>query len=53
MSDLFEKSASRVPARDAIRYFDATISYGELNDLANRFAALLACRVEKGGRVAV
>ncbi len=54
MSDLFGESASRVPDRDAIRYFDATISYGELADLADRFAALLASRgVEKGDRVAV
>ncbi|HVF00994.1 MAG TPA: long-chain fatty acid--CoA ligase [Rubrobacteraceae bacterium] len=54
MSDLFEESAGRAPDRDAIRYFDATVSYGELNDLANRFATLLAARgVEKGDRVAV
>lgn len=54
MSDLFEESAGRAPDRDAIRYFDATVSYGELNHLANRFATLLAARgVEKGDRVAV
>ncbi len=54
MSDLFEESAGRAPDRDAIRYFDATVSYGELNELANRFAMLLAARgVEKGDRVAV
>src|SRR5919202_3143443 len=35
------------------RYLDETISYSELNDLADRFATLLASRsVEKGDRVA-
>jgi long-chain acyl-CoA synthetase len=54
MVDLFEEYAERVPDRDAIRYFDETISYSELNDLADRFATLLASRgVEKGDRVAV
>ena len=54
MVDLFEASASRVPERDALRYFDAELSFGELNDLANRFCALLASRgVDKGDRVAL
>ncbi|MBD0358908.1 MAG: AMP-binding protein, partial [Rubrobacter sp.] len=54
MADLFEQSAQRNPDRDAIRYFDEKISYGELNDLANRFATLLSRRgVEKGDRIAV
>jgi len=54
MVDLFEASASRAPERDAIRYFDATVSYGELNDLADRFCALLASRgIQKGDRVAI
>ncbi|QIN79875.1 AMP-binding protein [Rubrobacter marinus] len=54
MVDLFEASARRAPERDAVRYFDATLSYGELDDLANRFAALLAARgVGEGDRVAV
>ena len=53
MVDLFEESVERAPDVDAIRYFDETISYSELNDLAGRFAALLASRgVEKGDRVA-
>jgi long-chain acyl-CoA synthetase len=53
MADLFEESAERAPDVDAIRYFDKTISYSELNDLADRFATLLASRgVEKGDRVA-
>ena len=42
MIDLFEESAERVPDVDAIRYFDETISYSELDDLADRFATLLA-----------
>jgi long-chain acyl-CoA synthetase len=54
MADLFEASAERAPERDAIRYFDETLSYGELNALADRFATLLSTRgVEKGDRVAV
>ncbi|MBA2376043.1 MAG: AMP-binding protein, partial [Rubrobacter sp.] len=54
MADLFEDSAKRVPDTDAIRYFDETISFSELDDLANRFATVLAGRsVEKGDRVAV
>jgi long-chain acyl-CoA synthetase len=54
MADLFEASAERAPDRDAIRYFDETLSYGELNALADRFATLLSTRgVEKGDRVAV
>jgi long-chain acyl-CoA synthetase len=54
MADLFEDSVERDPDRDAVRYFDEKISYGELNDLADRFATLLASRgVEKGDRVAV
>src|SRR5919112_6788495 len=54
MADLFEESAERAPDRDAIRYFDETLSYGELNDLADRFATLLSTKgVEKGDRVAV
>lgn len=54
MVDLFEESAKRAPNVDAIRYFDETISYSELDDLANRFATVLAERgIEKGDRVAV
>lgn len=54
MVGLFEESVERVPDHDAVRYFDESISYGELNDLADRFASLLAARgVEKGDRVAV
>ena len=54
MIDLFEASARRVPDRDAIRYFDSTVSYAELDDLAERFAALLSGRgIGKGDRVAI
>ena len=54
MVDLFEASARRVPHRDAVRYFDTTLSYGELDDLAGRFAAVLASYgIQKGDRVAV
>ncbi|MCA3748671.1 MAG: long-chain fatty acid--CoA ligase [Rubrobacter sp.] len=54
MVDLFEASARRVPGRDAIRYFDERISYARLDDLASRFAAVLAQRgVGKGDRVAL
>lgn len=44
MIDFFEESAERVPDQDAIRYFDEAISYSELDDLAERFATLLASR---------
>ena len=54
MADLFEESAESNPDRAAIRYFDEEISYRDLDDLANRFATLLASRgVEKGDRVAI
>ena len=54
MIDLFEDSAQRVPDVDAIRYFDQTLSYSQLDDLANRFATLLTSRsIHKGDRIAV
>ena len=54
MADLFEESVERVPDHDAIRYFDESISYGELNDLADRFATLLYhWGAEKGDRIAI
>ncbi|MGH3085921.1 MAG: AMP-binding protein, partial [Rubrobacteraceae bacterium] len=54
MIDLFEDSAKRAPNVDAVRYFDETISFSELDELANRFAKALADRgMEKGDRVAV
>ncbi len=54
MADLFEESARRVPDRDAIRYFDKTISFAELDRMVNSLAARFASwGVEKGDRVAV
>jgi long-chain acyl-CoA synthetase len=54
MADIFEESAECAPDHDAVRYFDETVSYGELNDLVDRFATLLSERgIEKGDRVAV
>jgi hypothetical protein len=44
MTELFEESARRSPDRDTIRYFDKTISYGELYDIVDRFATPLATR---------
>jgi len=49
---LFEESASRYPEAPAIHYFDSTITYGELDSLANSFAVGLAeLGVRKGDRV--
>ncbi len=54
MIDLFEDSAGRVPERDAIRYFDHTISFGELDRMSGAFAARLASwDIGKGDRVAI
>src|SRR5258706_7144606 len=52
--DAFERSARKSPDAPAIYYFDETISFAALDDLACRFAALLAqWGVGKGDRVAV
>ncbi len=54
MIALFEAAAKRHPDRDAIRYFDETISFGDLDRMASTFAARLAAwNVGKGDRVAV
>ncbi len=54
MIDLFEESAARVPDHDAVRYFDATISFAELNRMSEAFAARLSSwGVRKGDRVAI
>ena len=54
MIDAFERTALGVPNSPAIYHFDDTISFGKLNDLAGRFAALLeSWGVGKGDRVAV
>src|SRR5919204_5500280 len=48
------EAARRYPRRTAIRFFGRSISYAELDALANRFAnALLALGVRKGERVAL
>jgi long-chain acyl-CoA synthetase len=54
MIDLFEESALRSPGMPAVYYFDEPISFARLNDLAGRFAALLArWGIGKGDRVAL
>ncbi len=51
---LLESSAERFPARIALIYQEAKLTYSELNGLANRFAnTLLAMGVRKGDRVAL
>ena len=54
MIDAFELSAGNAPNAPAIYHFDRVISFGELDNSANRFAALLATwGISKGDRVAV
>ncbi len=54
MIDAFELSAGNAPNAPAIYHFDRVISFGELDNSANRFAALLASwGIGKGDRVAV
>ena len=54
MIDLFEESARRRPDGDAVRYFDGSISYAELDRMAEGFAAQLSRNgIGKGDRVAV
>lgn len=54
MIDAFERTARHSPDAPAIYYFDETISFGALDDLAGRFATLLArWGIGKGDRVAV
>src|SRR5262245_6462938 len=42
MADVLEATARAAGEAPAIHYFDATISYARLDDLASRFATLLA-----------
>jgi long-chain acyl-CoA synthetase len=52
LSDLLERSAARFPDRIATSFFGATLTYRQLDGLANRFAnALSAMGVVKGDRV--
>src|SRR5260370_20144958 len=54
MIEAFERSARSAPDAPAIYHFDETISFGRLDDLAGRFAALLGkWGIGKGDRVAV
>jgi len=54
MIDLFEESVRRAGEAPAVHYFYETISYRRLNDLADRFATLLArWGVGPGDRVAL
>ncbi|APR77419.1 Acetyl-coenzyme A synthetase [Minicystis rosea] len=54
MADLLEEAARTAPSSPAVHYFDRTISYGELDDLATRFATVLAgWGVGHGDRVAL
>ena len=53
MIDAFERTAGSAPNASAIYHFDRIISFGELDNLANRFAALLGSwGIGKGDRVA-
>ena len=51
---LLEQTADRFPTRVAVSFFGATLTYGELDGLANRFAhALRDLGIGKGDRVAL
>lgn len=52
--ELFEATASRDPGRPAIHYFDWTLTYGEVDRLAEALASALAERgLASGDRVAL
>jgi long-chain acyl-CoA synthetase len=52
--DAFEGHARSAPESPSLRYFDDTITFGDLNDRAERFAAAVAARgIGKGDRVAL
>ncbi len=52
--DMFERSAQRHPDKPAVHYFDRTLTWGEMDRLANSFASALAgMGVRKGDRVIV
>jgi len=51
---LLEESARRYPDQAATIFYGATLTYGELEELANKFArALLELGLEKGERIAI
>ena len=52
--DMFENTALSKPQAAAIHYFDGTITYGELNSLADSLAAALSdMELMKGDRIAI
>ena len=54
LPQLLEQTAAKSPEATALIYFGARISYGQLQDHANRLAAgLQALGVKKGDRVAL
>jgi long-chain acyl-CoA synthetase len=54
LSALLSETAKRLPERTAIRFFDRSVTYRELDEAASRFAnALIALSVHKGDRVAL
>ncbi|MBX3215103.1 MAG: AMP-binding protein [Labilithrix sp.] len=54
MIEVFEATAAKSPGAPAIHYFDRTVAYGELDELATRFATLLASwGIGHGDRVAL
>lgn len=54
LPDLLAGSARRCPERPAIRFYGRAVSYRDLNDAVDRFAAaLIALGIRKGDRVSV
>ncbi|HYZ32152.1 MAG TPA: AMP-binding protein [Crenalkalicoccus sp.] len=54
LSEYLRERARRTPAKPAVIFYGTELSYGELDRLSDRFAALLASEgVSKGDRVAV
>ncbi len=54
LGEVLRRAGLRSPQRTAIHYFDSEVTYGELDALANRFAAALqGLGIVKGDRVAL
>jgi long-chain acyl-CoA synthetase len=54
LHQILEKTAKEHPEKTAIAYSERNITYAQLDSLSNRFAAALAaCSVKKGDRVAI